>query len=215
MNEVSTRFHGKDFIEVMEGGYYDSGQEQHSLLHDEDGMRKDARPALKSQEAPSDEMKQAADEAAKAAQEAAKAAAEASQNLMKGFSSFGGGFLGGGNKQQKSGGGGLLGGFGFGSTPAAPAKPAQKQQAKVPVNNQKVTQQKTEPKKVIKPVPKAITAEDLEKKPFTAAMTSRQRWYWSFRMIQQVKLTSIFHCIADASSISYLARIFHNSLDSM
>ena len=214
MNEVSTRFHGKDFIEVMEGGYYDSGQEQHSLLHDEDGMPKHDRPPLKSQEAPSDEMKQAADEAAKAAQEAAKAAAEASQNLMKGFSSFGGGFLGGG-KQQKSGGGGILGGFGFGGTPAAPAKPAQKQQAKAPVNNQKATQKKTEPKKDSKPVPKAITAEDLEKKPFTAAMTSRQRWYWSFRMIQQVKPTSIYHCLADASSISYLARIFHYSLDSM
>ena len=184
MNEVSTRFHGKDFIEVREGGYYDSGQEQHALLHDEDGMPRNERIPLKPQEAPSDEVKQAADEAAKAAQEAAKAAAEASQNIMKGISSFGGGFLGGG-KQQKSGGGGLLGGFGFGSTPSAQPKSAQKQ-TKVPANNQKTTQIKTEPKKVIKPVPKAITAEDLEKKPFTASMTSRQRWYWSFRMIQQV-----------------------------
>merc|ERR1711997_807114 len=30
------------------------------------------------------------------------------------------------------------------------------------------------------------TAEDLEKKLFTANMNSRQRWYWSFRMIQQI-----------------------------
>ena len=98
MNEVSTRFHGKDFIEVREGGYYDSGQEQHALLHDEDGMPRNERIPLKPQEAPSDEVKQAADEAAKAAQEAAKAAAEASQNIMKGISSFGGGVLGGGGE---------------------------------------------------------------------------------------------------------------------
>ena len=187
MNEVSTRFHGKDFIEVMEGGYYDSGQEQHSLLHDEDGMPRNERPKLKAQPDPADEAKKAADEAAKAAQEAAKAAAEASQNMMKGISSFGGGFLGGGGggKQQKSGGGGLFGGFGFGGAPAAPAKPAQKQQSKAPVNNQKPNQIKTEPKKAIVPK-KVVTAEDLEKKPFTANMNSRQRWYWSFRMIQQV-----------------------------
>ena len=95
MNEVSTRFHGKDFIEVREGGYYDSGQEQHALLHDEDGMPRNERIPLKPQEAPSDEVKQAADEAAKAAQEAAKAAAEASQSLMKGL----GGLFGGGQKQ--------------------------------------------------------------------------------------------------------------------
>ena len=190
MNEVSTRFHGKDFIEVMEGGYYNSAQEEHALLHDEDGMPKNKQAAVKSQEAPSDEVKQAADEAAKAAQEAAKAAAEASQNIMKGISSFGGGFLGGG-KQQKSGGGGLLGGFGFGSTTPSPAKAAQKQ-PKVPVNNQKAPQVKTDPKKDTKPVPKAITAEDLERKPFTASMSSRQRWYWSFRMIQQVIVISFF-----------------------
>ena len=67
MNEVSTRFHGKDFIEVMEGGYYDSGQEQHSLLHDEDGMPRNERPKLKAQPDPADEAKKAADEAAKAA----------------------------------------------------------------------------------------------------------------------------------------------------
>ena len=190
MNDVSTRFHGKDFIEVMEGGYYDSGQEQHSQLHDEDGMPRNQRPPLKPEVAPVDEAKQAADEAAKAAQEAAKAAAEASQNIMKGISSFGGGFLGGG-KQQNSKGGGLLGGFGFGGTPAATTKPAQKQQPKASVNTQRTTQIKTDPKKQ---VPKAIipTKEDLEKKPFTAAMTNRQRWYWSFRMIQQVKVIRFF-----------------------
>ena len=177
----------------MEGGYYDSGQEQHAQFHDEDGMPKNQRPTLKPQVAPVDEAKKTADEAAKAAQEAAKAAAEASQNIMKGISSFGGGFLGGG-KQQKSGGGGLLGGFGFGSTPSANTKPAQKQQSKAPVNTQKTTQIKTDPNKHTKPVPKAIipTEQDLEKKPFTAAMSNRQRWYWSFRMIQQVNVIRFF-----------------------
>ena len=74
MNEVSTRFHGKDFIEVREGGYYDSGQEQHAILHDEDGMPRNQRIAQKSQVPPANEAKQAADEAAKAAQEAAEKA---------------------------------------------------------------------------------------------------------------------------------------------
>ena len=74
-----------------------------------------------------DEAAKAADEAAKAAAEAANAAAEASKNLMKGFSSFGGGLMGSlsataapkqkqDKPQQKSSNFGIggLGGFGFG-----------------------------------------------------------------------------------------------------
>ena len=192
MNDVSRRFQGSEFIEVVEGGYYNKGTEQHALLHDEDGMPKTERLPMKSQEVapPVDEVKQAADEAAKAAQEAAKVAAEASQNLMKGLSSFGGGFLGGG-KQQKSGGGGLLGGFGFGGAPSATTKPAQNQ-SKPAATNLKGAQTKPlktpGPKVETKVVRKEITAENLERKPFTANMTSRQRWYWSFRMIQQVNV---------------------------
>ena len=134
------------------------------------------------------EVKQAADEATKAAQEAAKAAAEASQNIMKGLSSFGGGFLGGG-KQQKSGSGGLLGGFGFGGGTPAPTQTAQKQSK--PVTNS-VKPAQTKPTKATQKDPKAkvsakeITAEDLAKKPYTAKMTPRERWFWSYRMIQQV-----------------------------
>ena len=211
MNDVSTRFQGKGFIEVVEGGYYDKGQEQHALFHDEDGMPKHNRTPMKSNEAapPKDDVKQAADEAAKAAQEAAKVAAEASQNIMQGISSFGGGLFGGG-KQQKSGGGGLLGGFGFGGGPAASAKPAQNQSktakviSKTAVNDKKVDQ--TKPVKAAEPKldtilsHKEITEEDLERKPFTANMTSRQRWYWSFRMIQQVNSSDSLPCISSFSS---------------
>ena len=84
-----------------------------------------------------DEAAKAADEAAKAAAEAANAAAEASKNLMKGFSSFGGGLMGSlsataapkqkqDKPQQKSSNFGIggLGGFGFGG--------GKKQEAKSP-----------------------------------------------------------------------------------
>ena len=153
-------------------------------------MPKSASRPLKSEEAaPSvDEVKQAADEAAKAAQDAAKAAAEASQNIIKGLSSFGGGFLGGG-KQQKSGGGGLLGGFGFGGGASVPTKTAQKQ-SKTAVNSVKPAQTKpikpTEKDSKTKVSAKEISAEELAMKPYTAKMTPRERWFWSYRMIPQV-----------------------------
>ena len=86
--------------------------------------------------AAADEATKAAEEATKAAAEAANAAAEASKNLMKGFSSFGGGIMGSlsakettqkqdtQQAKQKSFGLGGLGGFGFGG--------GQKQAAKSP-----------------------------------------------------------------------------------
>ena len=87
-----------------------------------------------------DEMKQAADEAAKAAQEAAKAAAEASQSLMKGLSSFGGGF-----------------GFGFGGKQASTKKPPQQKQAQnqtVMKQGQKLDNQE----RLLKPCTAGMTA---------------------------------------------------------